>query len=95
MKLREFIETTKLKGEVFAAHVGITHRTLMNALAGKEVKLTTAMKIEKATCGAVTCHDMYLDQCDDKPDNKSKKQQQQSNTSSNAPVRTNESGNVS
>jgi hypothetical protein len=95
MRLREFIETTKLKGEVFAAHVGITHRTLMNALAGKEVKLTTAMKIEKATCGAVTCHDMFLDQVDNQPDDECKKQQQQNSDPGHAPVGSNQSGNVS
>ncbi len=86
MKLREFLENNKIKGEVFAKHVGITHRTLMYALAGKDVKLATAMKIEKATCGAVTCYDMYLEELDDHTQNKSKKQQQQNDASSNAPI---------
>lgn len=87
MRLREFMQATNLKGEVFAKHVGITHRSLMYALAGKEVTLSTAMKIEKATCGAVTCQDIYLDHLDKHRDNESKKQQQQNDRPSDAPVR--------
>ena len=86
MRLREFLELNKIKGEVFAQHAGITHRTLMYALSGKDVKLDTAMKIEKATCGAVTCYDMYLDKHDDQPNNKNNKQQQQNQSTSNTPV---------
>jgi plasmid maintenance system antidote protein VapI len=87
MKLRDYLEATRVRQEVFARHVGITHRTLVNALLGKEVKLTTAIRIEKATCGAVTCHDMYLEACNDKTNAKKQKTTQQNQTPLNAPIR--------
>lgn len=86
MRLKEFLHLNKIKGEIFAKHAGITHRTLMYALSGKDVKLDTAMKIEKATCGAVTCYDMYLDKDDQKPKDENNKQQQQNQAASDAPV---------
>lgn len=86
MRLKEFLANNKIKGEIFAKHAGITHRTLMYALSGKDVKLDTAMKIEKATCGAVTCYDMYLDKCNEQTNDKNNKEQQQDKTCSDAPV---------
>ncbi len=86
MKLRDYLEATSIRQEVFAKHVGITHRTLVNALLGKEVKLTTAIRIEKATCGAVTCHDMYLEACNDKTNAKKDKHQDKNDGSLNGPV---------
>lgn len=88
MKLREYLEATKLKQEIFAKHVGITHRTLVNALLGKEVKLSTAIKIEKATCGAVTCHDMFLAEADSESNTKKDEQQNNDKDSLNNPVGT-------
>lgn len=88
MKLREYLEATKLKQEIFAKHVGITHRTLVNALLGKEVKLSTAIKIEKATCGAVTCHDMFLAETNGETYAKKDEQQNQNKTSLNNVVGT-------
>lgn len=88
MKLRDYLDATHVRQEVFARHVGITHRTLVNALLGKEVKLTTAIRIEKATCGAVTCHDMYLEARDEKANNKQKETTQQNQTPLNAPIGT-------
>jgi hypothetical protein len=86
MRLKEFLQLNKIKGEIFAKHAGITHRTLMYALSGKDVKLDTAMKIEKATCGAVTCYDMHLDKNNDHTNNANNKQQQQNQACSDAPV---------
>jgi DNA-binding transcriptional regulator YdaS (Cro superfamily) len=55
MKLREYLEKKGIKITSFARQIGVTETTMHNILSGKDLKLTTALKIERLTEGAVKC----------------------------------------
>jgi|GEM_PF-3351668 plasmid maintenance system antidote protein VapI len=89
MKLRDYLEATKVRQEVFSKHIGITHRTLVNVLQGKTISLRTAMRIEKGTCGAVTCEELDLEAENQHANQKKNKTTQQNQTPLQTPISTN------
>lgn len=59
MKLKDYIEKNNLSVQKLSEATGIPHPTLLSYVHGKhEVSLKNALKIEKATLGAVTCEDL-------------------------------------
>ena len=71
MMLDEYLFRNKKKYNAFADEIGITYRSLWNILNnGSDMKLSVALKIEKATKGEVTCIELlpksFLDDLADK-----------------------------
>jgi DNA-binding XRE family transcriptional regulator len=63
MKLSDYLKMTRLRQDEFAELVGISKGTLKNILKGKyDVRLSTALRIEKETKGKVKCKDLVLEQ---------------------------------
>lgn len=59
MKLREYLKHNNIKGKAFAEYIGVTSTALYAYLAGKkDMRLSIAYNIEKATLGAVTCQEL-------------------------------------
>ena len=93
MHLKKWLSQNELTYQQFADKIGIHRQTIVNLMAGRDVMLSVACKIEDATLGVVKCRDLCgyyynhkLDQSDDKPNNESHKQQQQNDAGTNAPV---------
>lgn len=85
MKLKDYLHATGLGQVDFSRKVGISHRTLMHILAGHDIKLSIAAKIETKTLGAVTC--IELSQTGyDQPDTKKDKHHQQNEGCLNGPI---------
>ena len=59
MKLYEYLESQSINVAGFARRIGVSNRTMWNILRGDGIKLSTAMHIEHATDGRVTCQDLY------------------------------------
>ena len=61
MKLKEYLEHNNIKGKAFAEFVGISATTLYAYMEGKkDMRLTIAYAIEKATFGKVTCQELAI-----------------------------------
>jgi predicted transcriptional regulator len=58
MKLKEYLEVTKMSGRDFSERSGIGYGTIVNILLGLDVKLSTALKIEDFTHGVVKYKDL-------------------------------------
>lgn len=59
MRLKEYINTLGISPKIFAKKAGLSHITIRNLMAlSQDVYLSTALKIEKETCGAVKCKDL-------------------------------------
>lgn len=58
MKLDDYLYKHRLTQEKFAKMVGISHRTFIRIRDGYDLKLTTAIKIVKATNGEVSYEDL-------------------------------------
>jgi DNA-binding transcriptional regulator YdaS (Cro superfamily) len=75
MLLREYLDEHGTLQVHVARKAGLSHRTIANALDGKDIRLSVALKIEDATKGQVTCRDLAPDSYLSKgePDKYSKK----------------------
>lgn len=61
MKLRKYLELNGIKHAYFAKQLGITPTRLTIILKEEtDILLSTAVAIEKATCGHVTCKDLAV-----------------------------------
>lgn len=59
MRLDEYLNTLHIDPKAFANAIGVSERTIRNVMAGKkDFYLSTALKIEKQTIGAVKCKDL-------------------------------------
>ena len=59
MRLKEYLDTRKIHYNKFAKQVNISLTTFYSIVSGhKDIRLSTAYKIEKATEGLVTCQDL-------------------------------------
>jgi hypothetical protein len=73
MKLQEFLEKHELTTTEFGDKIGIHRNTICNALNFTDIRLSTALAIEDATFGKVTCRDLaqknsenlHKNKCDD------------------------------
>lgn len=61
MNLKEFIEDSGISITKLAKKAGITSATIYNIFNGRDVKLSIAVKIQRATKNKVTCEDIYED----------------------------------
>jgi len=59
MKLEKFIQETGIPILELARRLDVNARTIYNILDNHDMRLSIALKIEKFTKGAVTCHDLY------------------------------------
>lgn len=59
MQLREYLDKQDLSMEDAAKKLGVAYGTIHNLLNGRDIKLSIAMRIEKATQGKVTCKDLF------------------------------------
>jgi hypothetical protein len=62
MKLKDFLFHAKKTRKKFMKESGLNRRTLCNVLAGKDMTLSVAIKIEDATQGIVTCRELFDDE---------------------------------
>lgn len=86
MKLQEFMDRFKERDlQEWARIFNISRKTLWNLLQGKGATLEIALYIEMRTAGFVTGADL-LEDGNKKTQKKSNKQQQNDDTSTNAPV---------
>jgi DNA-binding transcriptional regulator YdaS (Cro superfamily) len=58
MKLEQFLTATGLSTKEFADQIGTHRNTILNALLGHDIRVSTAVAIEKATFHKVTCAEM-------------------------------------
>jgi predicted transcriptional regulator len=58
MELKKYLEFTGMSVEELSKIAGVTQPTLYNILLKKEIKLSTALKISRATKLVVKCEDM-------------------------------------
>ncbi len=59
MKLVKYFKEMCVNQAEFSKKIGVTPVTIANILAGKyDIRLTTALRIEDATDGKVTCRDL-------------------------------------
>lgn len=58
MRLKDYLEDLGIPQAKFARKVGTTPRTILNAIMGKEIRLSLAVKIEEVTKGQVKCKDL-------------------------------------
>lgn len=58
MKLGEYLKQECIQRKGFAKKCGITYQTLLKAIYGYDILLSTAIAIEDGTYGRVTCKDM-------------------------------------
>ena len=58
MKLSEYLEHRGISARKFAEKAKISPPTIRNAIKGKDIWLSTALKIEKASEGKVKCKDL-------------------------------------
>jgi DNA-binding transcriptional regulator YdaS (Cro superfamily) len=58
MKLKEYLDDYGIKYLAFAEKVKLNPKTLRDIINGADMKLSTAIKIEDATKGEVTCRDL-------------------------------------
>lgn len=72
MKLKDYLQDLGIPQATFARKVGVSSRTILNAVLGKEIRLSLAVRIEEVTKGQVKCKDLLPMQEKDK---KSKAQQ--------------------
>jgi len=61
MKLSDYLEERGISARKFAAKANITAPTLRNAIKGKDILLSNALKIERASEGKVKCKDLIDD----------------------------------
>lgn len=62
LNLREYMEKTGISQAKLARRAGISTGTIFLALRGQEMKLETAIRLEDATEGKITCRQLYLEQ---------------------------------
>jgi plasmid maintenance system antidote protein VapI len=86
MHLKKWLVNNGLTYQEFAEKIGIHRQTIVNLMAGKDVMLSVACKIEDATLGVVKCRELHLDDAKDEEKQKRKKQQQQDDTTANTPI---------
>jgi transcriptional regulator with XRE-family HTH domain len=60
MKLKEWLKNHKLHLLEVSKLIGISKRTLQNAIYGKNVTINTAYRIEKFTNGEIKSNDILL-----------------------------------
>jgi DNA-binding transcriptional regulator YdaS (Cro superfamily) len=58
MDLREYLFRERIGHGEFAKKIGIAPKSLWAILNGSDMKLSTALRIEDATNGRVTCRDL-------------------------------------
>lgn len=58
MFLKEYLEEHGTPLRVLARRANISHATIINILAGKDIRLSVALQIEDATKGQVKCRDL-------------------------------------
>jgi DNA-binding transcriptional regulator YdaS (Cro superfamily) len=58
MKLQEYLDEHGTPKNTLAKRAGIHHTTVARVLKGHEILLSVALRIEEATKGQVTCHEM-------------------------------------
>jgi len=58
MKIDEFLKTEDISIRKFAKKAGITAPTLTRALKGEDIRLSVAMKIERASQGRIKCQEI-------------------------------------
>lgn len=58
MKLSDYLRTECIQRKGFAKKCGITYQTLLKAINGYEILLSSAIAIEDGTYGRVTCKDL-------------------------------------
>jgi predicted transcriptional regulator len=59
MNLREYFEETGTSVVNFAKKAGVSKLTIHNLLGGRDVRMSIAVKIQRATKGKVKCEDLY------------------------------------
>ncbi len=88
MKLQAYIERfPEIDLQDFAKGLGISRKTLWNALEGQNVNLEIAVKIQTGTAGIVRCEDL-LKEKNQNAQHKKEKQQQQNHASLDTPLGT-------
>lgn len=61
MKLVQYLQQNNLKQKEFAKKIGVSCATISNLVAMKfDIHLSTALSIEEATEGQVTCKDLLV-----------------------------------
>lgn len=58
MKLKEYLELHCVNMQQFCKKADVSYNTVYKLINGGEVVLSVALRIENATGGSVTCHDM-------------------------------------
>jgi len=58
MKLRDYLKESGISITAFSRKCKLTPCTMHHILNGRDIKLTTAYRIEKASKGEVTMHDL-------------------------------------
>lgn len=60
MLLKDYLDRNEIKVTTFAEHVGVTTSAMYSYLQNplKDMRLSIAFAIEKATSGSVTCQDL-------------------------------------
>ena len=59
MRLEKYLTSLEIDPKEFAKAIGVSERTIRNVMTGKkDFYLSTALKIEKQTIGAVKCRDL-------------------------------------
>lgn len=58
MKLGDYLKQECIQRKGFAKKCGITYQTLLKAIYGYDILLSTALAIESGTYGRVTCRDL-------------------------------------
>lgn len=59
MELKEYLEVSGIKQNHFAKKAKVTTHTISKLKSGKEINLSTAIRICRATHGQVTPEDLY------------------------------------
>lgn len=58
MKLKDYFEENCVNVKLFARKIGVSVATIYSIIDGYDIRLSTALKISKATKGKVKCEDM-------------------------------------
>jgi plasmid maintenance system antidote protein VapI len=58
MKLKEYLTHMGIRKKTFADRVGVSATVIENVLKGKDITLSTALRIKEVSYGKVKCEDM-------------------------------------
>jgi plasmid maintenance system antidote protein VapI len=88
MHLKKWLDINGLTYQEFADRIGTHRQTIVNLMAGKDIRLSMAARIEDATLGVVKCRELWLHETDAKSNTKENENQDQDKGALNQPVGT-------